>query len=229
MVDSRFFGSPTKIFEYMAMGGGIVASDLEQIGEVLSPALRVADLRARRLSGRRRARGAVHARRRRRVRRRAWSASRAVRMCAPRSAATRARRSPITTRGGGTSSGCGRSLTRPAARQMRAGDRDRRRLQGPSQHQWNNNPVGSETRPQRAAANARVVPGGRAHRYGVYAPWMPEVMEFARPRRRGSARDRRRHGHRPRAVCEERRARDRRRSVGRAPRSSRRRTSGCAG
>ena len=44
MVDSRFFGSPTKIFEYMAMAGGIVASDLEQIGVVLSPALRVADL-----------------------------------------------------------------------------------------------------------------------------------------------------------------------------------------
>lgn len=40
MVDSRFFGSPTKIFEYMGMGAGIVASDLEQIGEVLSPALR---------------------------------------------------------------------------------------------------------------------------------------------------------------------------------------------
>ncbi|MEN9783056.1 MAG: hypothetical protein RJA24_399, partial [Pseudomonadota bacterium] len=40
MVDSRFFGSPTKLFEYMAMGGGIVASDLEQIGEVLSPAFR---------------------------------------------------------------------------------------------------------------------------------------------------------------------------------------------
>jgi glycosyltransferase involved in cell wall biosynthesis len=32
---SRFFGSPTKLFEYMAMGRGIVASDLEQIGEVL--------------------------------------------------------------------------------------------------------------------------------------------------------------------------------------------------
>src|SRR4029077_4904509 len=44
MVDSRFFGSPTKIFEYMAMAGGIVASDLEQIGEVLSPALWVSDL-----------------------------------------------------------------------------------------------------------------------------------------------------------------------------------------
>jgi glycosyltransferase involved in cell wall biosynthesis/SAM-dependent methyltransferase len=34
---SRFFGSPTKLFEYMAMGRGIVASDLEQIGEVLVP------------------------------------------------------------------------------------------------------------------------------------------------------------------------------------------------
>lgn len=44
MVDSRFFGSPTKLFEYMAMGGGIVASDLEQIGEVLSPALRAGSL-----------------------------------------------------------------------------------------------------------------------------------------------------------------------------------------
>ncbi len=32
---SRFFGSPTKLFEYMAMGRGIVASRLEQIGEVL--------------------------------------------------------------------------------------------------------------------------------------------------------------------------------------------------
>jgi glycosyltransferase involved in cell wall biosynthesis len=30
-----FFGSPTKLFEYMAMGKPIVASDLDQIGEVL--------------------------------------------------------------------------------------------------------------------------------------------------------------------------------------------------
>lgn len=44
MIDSRFFGSPTKLFEYMAVGEGIVGSDLEQLGEVLSPALRVADL-----------------------------------------------------------------------------------------------------------------------------------------------------------------------------------------
>jgi glycosyltransferase involved in cell wall biosynthesis len=32
---SEFFGSPTKLFEYMAMGKGIVASRLGQIGEVL--------------------------------------------------------------------------------------------------------------------------------------------------------------------------------------------------
>ena len=32
---SRFFGSPTKLFEYMAMGKSIVASRLEQLGEVL--------------------------------------------------------------------------------------------------------------------------------------------------------------------------------------------------
>lgn len=42
----RFFGSPTKLFEYMAMGKAILASDLEQIGDVLQPAIRVAELSA---------------------------------------------------------------------------------------------------------------------------------------------------------------------------------------
>lgn len=32
---TRFFGSPTKLFEYMAMGKGIVASSLDQIGDLL--------------------------------------------------------------------------------------------------------------------------------------------------------------------------------------------------
>jgi glycosyltransferase involved in cell wall biosynthesis len=32
---TAFFGSPTKLFEYMGLGRAIVASDLDQIGEVL--------------------------------------------------------------------------------------------------------------------------------------------------------------------------------------------------
>ena len=44
MADSPFFGSPTKLFEYMALGGGIVASDLMQLGDVLRPALTPDDL-----------------------------------------------------------------------------------------------------------------------------------------------------------------------------------------
>jgi glycosyltransferase involved in cell wall biosynthesis len=43
---TRFFGSPTKLFEYMAMQKGIVASKLDQIGEVLSPGLDASELPA---------------------------------------------------------------------------------------------------------------------------------------------------------------------------------------
>lgn len=43
---SRFFGSPTKLFEYMAMGKAIVASDLEQIGEILRNSVRAGSLPA---------------------------------------------------------------------------------------------------------------------------------------------------------------------------------------
>ena len=38
---SPFFGSPTKLFEYMAAGKAIIASDLEQIGDVLRDDLAV--------------------------------------------------------------------------------------------------------------------------------------------------------------------------------------------
>jgi len=38
---SKFFGSPTKLFEYMAMGKAILASDLDQIGEVLKNSLSI--------------------------------------------------------------------------------------------------------------------------------------------------------------------------------------------
>ncbi len=42
---SPFFGSPTKLFEYMVSGRAILASDLDQIGEVLRPALDLGRLR----------------------------------------------------------------------------------------------------------------------------------------------------------------------------------------
>lgn len=38
---SRFFGSPTKLFEYMSMAKSIIASDLEQVGEIISPAFKI--------------------------------------------------------------------------------------------------------------------------------------------------------------------------------------------
>ena len=38
---TAFFGSPTKLFEYLAMGRGIVASDLDQLGDILRPALEI--------------------------------------------------------------------------------------------------------------------------------------------------------------------------------------------
>ncbi len=37
---TKFFGSPTKLFEYMSMAKPVIASDLEQIAQVLGPAVR---------------------------------------------------------------------------------------------------------------------------------------------------------------------------------------------
>ncbi len=41
---TRFFGSPTKLFEYMSMAKPIIASDLEQLSQVLNPAVRAKDI-----------------------------------------------------------------------------------------------------------------------------------------------------------------------------------------
>ena len=42
---TRFFGSPTKIFEYLSIGKPIIASDLEQLSEILSPSFKKQDLK----------------------------------------------------------------------------------------------------------------------------------------------------------------------------------------
>lgn len=38
---TRFFGSPTKLFEYMSMARPVIASDLEQLSEVLAPSFNI--------------------------------------------------------------------------------------------------------------------------------------------------------------------------------------------
>lgn len=40
---TRFFGSPTKLFEYMSMAKPVIASDLEQLSEVLAPGFKISE------------------------------------------------------------------------------------------------------------------------------------------------------------------------------------------
>jgi ubiquinone/menaquinone biosynthesis C-methylase UbiE len=178
MIDSRFFGSPTKIFEYMAMGGGIVASDLEQIGEVLSPALRVGDF----------ARADVAVRDERSV------------LCAPGDVDEFVNAVVALVRRPDIASALGRNARQAVAghyswqrhverlwefavrmpqdggaRKVATGDAYKDQVQ----HQWNNNPVGSETARRAQPHSLDWFLEVERYRYGAYAPWMPDVMEFA--------------------------------------------------
>lgn len=178
MVDSKFFGSPTKVFEYMAMSGGIVASDLEQIGEVLSPALRPADLAA--------ADPVV-------------TNQRSV-LCEPgnvdqfvAAVVGLARRPELSVALGRNARqavadhyswhrhverlwGFAAALPHDSgAREVETGDA----YKGQIQNQWNNNPVGSETARTAQPHTLEWFQEVERYRYDVYAPWMPKVMEFA--------------------------------------------------
>jgi len=177
MVDSRFFGSPTKIFEYMSMAGGIVASDLEQIGEVLSPALRVGDLRRPDL---------------------AVGAERAV-LCTPGMVDEFVEAVVALAARPNLCEALGRNARQAAADHYswrkhverlwcfaRQQEPERpavvgvdEALKAAAQSQWNNSPVGSD-RVRRAQPHTvdwfREI---EADRFGSYAPWMPEVMEFS--------------------------------------------------
>lgn len=182
MVDSRFFGSPTKIFEYMSMGGAIVASDLEQIGEVLSPALRLHDL----------TKPPVHA-----------GAARSV-LCEPGNvdefvqAVTSLVRRPELWPALGrnaraaveqhyswahhvarlwTFDGAVRpEPPRAAGPAIVTGDRYKDEVQ----RQWDNDPAGSHYVKDAQSHTPEWFREVEAYRYGTYAPWMAEVMEFDR-------------------------------------------------
>ena len=183
MVDSKFFGSPTKLFEYMAMGGGIVASDLEQLGKVLSPALRPADLSNPGLSvGNQRAvlctpgdvgefvdavvalaerpavASALGANARRAVLDEfSWArhVAHVWRFILNLPSSDTAAAAP------------GRVLTGDAYKEQ-------------VQDQWNYNPVGTHYAKTTEPHTLQWFQEVEAHRYGTYAPWMPSLMEFDR-------------------------------------------------
>jgi glycosyltransferase involved in cell wall biosynthesis/SAM-dependent methyltransferase len=179
MVDSKFFGSPTKIFEYMAMGGGIVASDLEQIGEVLSPALRPADLSRPDVS----------------------VTNQIAVLCTPGSVDEFVDAVVGLVRRPDLAAALGRNARAAAeahyswkqhvARLWRfaAERQSRERLlaidtgdayKDQAQKQWNNNPVGSDTSRATQPHTLEWFQEVEQYRYREYAHWMPEVMEFAR-------------------------------------------------
>src|SRR5204862_4409381 len=49
-----------------------------------------------------------------------------------------------------------------------------------TQNQWDNNPVGSQYAQAAKPRTLQWYQEIEAHRYGQYAPWMPETMEFAK-------------------------------------------------
>jgi glycosyltransferase involved in cell wall biosynthesis/ubiquinone/menaquinone biosynthesis C-methylase UbiE len=181
MVDSKFFGSPTKIFEYMAMSGGIVASDLEQIGQILSPALRVADFSRPDL----------------RV-----NDERAV-LCTPGSVeefteavvglasrldvARALGRNARTAVANHYSWSChvahlweflsnGSHAQSPDPVEVATGDEYKDEVQ----RQWDNDPAGSHYVKDAERHTLDWFLEAEAYRYGEYAPWMRETMEFER-------------------------------------------------
>jgi len=191
MVDSPFFGSPTKVFEYMGLGGGIVASDLEQIGEVLSPALSPPDLSDPPpvVSGERAVLcrpGEVEE-----------FAAAVAYLCANPAVAgalgANARMAAISeyswahhvqrlldfaAKQGIAAAGTPASAEAPRSAGIATGDAYKDEVQ----NQWDNDPCGSQfvrnARPHTLEWFLEV----ERYRYGDYAPWMPGTMEFDRHR-----------------------------------------------
>jgi glycosyltransferase involved in cell wall biosynthesis/ubiquinone/menaquinone biosynthesis C-methylase UbiE len=180
MVDSRFFGSPTKLFEYMAMGGGIVATRLEQIGEVLTPGLDARSLDAQTPVGHARAvlcePGSVEefvdavvflagqpsvrqqlGRNARAAVEQHYSWSRHVEKLWQRAVASR-----------------------PVAVGVAAGLDTGDAYKDETQRQWDNDPCGSHYVTGTPRHTLDWFTKVEDHRYGEYGPWMPEVMEFSR-------------------------------------------------
>lgn len=179
MAGTRFFGSPTKIFEYMSVGGTIIASDLEQIGEVLSPALRVEGLNGGATVGQERAilcqpgdAGAF-------VRALLWLKDHPGQARALARNARQAVEMRYT-----WSHHVDRLLDFLVQRSDAIADSGRRfidaeeREKRDAQDQWNENPCGSHYAKGAPEQSLEWFQEVEAYRYDTYAPWMPELMEF---------------------------------------------------
>jgi len=206
MKDSRFFGSPTKLFEYMAVGGGIVASDLEQIGQVLSPALRPHQLQTIQAVHDQRAVlcspgnveevvDAVVALIRRPDDRRELGRNARAAACDHYSWRRHVDNLLAFARNEKSESELLRDLLKPAARPFEkavavgvpagvaaaaavavdTGDAYKDEVQ----RQWNNNPAGSHYVKHAQPHTLDWFLEAERYRYREYAPWMPELMEFA--------------------------------------------------
>lgn len=181
MVDSKFFGSPTKLFEYMAMGQGIVASRLEQLGEVLSPAMSAGDIGSNAVVSDQRsvlcapgdvdecvaavtglaAHPAVAA---------DLGANARAALIAQYSWARHVERIVEFLRGAHADAPSG------AAVRVDTGDAYKEQVQD----QWNHNPVGTHYATHTEPHTLEWFQEVEAYRYGTYAPWMPSMMEFDR-------------------------------------------------
>ena len=202
MVDSKFFGSPTKIFEYMAMAGAIVASDLEQIGQTLSPAFRVADLSDATLSVRDErsvlcAPGAVDefvqavvavagrpelwsalGRNARQAVEQHYSWQKHVAHLWPFLAGERTPTPPaVASRPPAATTGV-QAAAEPSPRTPAVATGDA--YKDEVQRQWDNDPAGSHYVVGVPKHTLDWYVEAETYRHGEYAPWMHETMEFAR-------------------------------------------------
>jgi ubiquinone/menaquinone biosynthesis C-methylase UbiE len=184
MINGRFFGSPTKIFEYMSLAGGIVASELEQIGEILSPAIHARDLNRNDVK---------------------VSNQRSI-LCEPGNVEQFAHGIEYLLRRPELSAALGRNarqsvvenytwdhnVKRLCTALIRTGTSAEERTTGngygqdsgdayknETQAQWDNNPCGSQYVKEAGPHTLAWFREVERYRYEEYAPWMAEVMEFA--------------------------------------------------
>lgn len=209
MAGSKFFGSPTKLFEYLGMGGAIVASRLEQIGEVLSPALGVKQLLAEREVDDRRAvlcepgsvqeliDAVVRLANRPKVRAALGKNARnaAIDEFSWDKHVERLWRFELKMDGAQWIPLPATDVELPEAPVAEAASptvaavpKSFQRIQTGDvykdevQNQWNDNPCGSHYGGDNKQETLEWFLQVEKHRYGEYAPWMPKVMEFAEHR-----------------------------------------------